>query len=120
MLEENAFFSALRVFQTSIEPAYAVDILDQGMQLFSSYGYTTAQEGRGFASSLATAEARAQRGALPIDVALYLDYTVKDQMVASPYYGGAGYEGIGYTNGFRIAGVKLTIDGSPQLSLIHI
>ena len=114
VLEENAFFSALRVFQTSIEPAYAVDLLDQGMQLFSSYGYTTAQEGRGFASSLATAEARAQRGALPIDVALYLDYTVKDQMVASPYYGGAGYEGIGYTNGFRIAGVKLTIDGSPQ------
>ena len=114
VLEENAFFSALRVFQTSIEPAYAVDLLDQGMQLFSSYGYTTAQEGRGFASSLATAEARAQRGALPIDVALYLDYTVKDQMAASPYYGGAGYEGIGYTNGFRIAGVKLTIDGSPQ------
>ena len=114
VLEENAFFSALRVFQTSIEPAYAVDLLDQGMRLFSSYGYTTAQEGRGFASSLATAEARAQRGALPIDVALYLDYTVKDQMVASPYYSGAGYEGIGYTNGFRIAGVKLTIDGSPQ------
>ncbi|MDG1064810.1 MAG: amidohydrolase [Luminiphilus sp.] len=114
VLEENAFFSALRVFQTSIEPAYAVDLLEQGMQLFASYGYTTAQEGRGFASSLATAQTRAERGALPIDVALYLDYTVKDQMTASPYYNGSGYEGIGYTNGFRIAGVKLTIDGSPQ------
>lgn len=114
VLEENAFFSALGVFQASIEPAYALDLFEQGMQLFASYGYTTAQEGRGFASSLATAEARAQQGKLPIDVALYLDYTVKDQMVASPYYGGAGYAGIAYKNGFRIAGVKLTIDGSPQ------
>lgn len=114
VLEENAFFSALRVFQTSIEPAYAIDLFEQGVELFASYGYTTAQEGRAFASSLVTAQTRAEQGALPIDVALYLDYTAKDQMTTSPYYTGSGYQGIGYSNGFRIAGVKLTIDGSPQ------
>lgn len=114
VLEENAFFSALRVFQSSVDPAYAVDLFEQGMQLLASYGYTTAQEGRAFATSLATAEARVVQGALPIDVALYLDYTAKDQMATSSFYRGSGYEGIGYTKGFRIAGVKLTIDGSPQ------
>ncbi|WP_435216871.1 amidohydrolase [Luminiphilus sp. nBUS_07] len=114
VLEENAFFSALRVFQSSIEPAYAIDLFDQGVELFASYGYTTAQEGRAFASSLVTAQTRAGQGALPIDVAMYLDYTAKDQMTASPYYSGSAYQGIGYSNGFRIAGVKLTIDGSPQ------
>ena len=114
VLEENAFFGALRVFQSSIDPAYAVDLFEQGMQLFASYGYTTAQEGRAFAASLMTAEARVDQGLLPIDVALYLDYTAKEQMTASPYYSGSGYGGIGYTDGFRIAGVKLTIDGSPQ------
>lgn len=114
VLEENAFFSALRVFQSSIEPAYAIDLFEQGMALFASYGYTTAQEGRAFASSLVTAQTRAEQGALPIDVALYLDYTAKDQMATSPYYTGSGYQGIEYSNGFRIAGVKLTIDGSPQ------
>ena len=77
-------------------------------------GYTTAQEGRAFASTLEVAEAKAAQGPLPIDVALYVDYTAKDSLKQSAYYSGSGYDGTGYKNGLRIAGLKLTIDGSPQ------
>lgn len=114
VLEENAFFGALAVFQANIDDAYNLDLFRQGMQSFARFGYTTAQEGRAFAPTVAIAEAKASQGRLPIDVALYVDYTAKDHLQQSAYYSGSGYDGIGYNNGLRIAGVKLTIDGSPQ------
>ena len=114
VLEENAFFAALSVFQANIDDAYNLDLFRQGMQSFARFGYTTAQEGRAFAPTVAIAETKASQAPLPIDVALYVDYTAKDHLDQSAYYGGSGYDGIAYTNGLRIAGVKLTIDGSPQ------
>jgi len=114
VLEENAFFGALAVFQANVDDAYNLDLFGQGMQSFARFGYTTAQEGRAFAPTVATAEAKAAQGPLPIDVALYVDYTSKDLLDTSAYYSGSGYDGIAYTNGLRIAGLKLTIDGSPQ------
>ncbi len=114
VLEENAFFGALAVFQAGIDDAYTLELFRQGMQSFARFGYTTAQEGRAFAPTVATAETKAAQGPLPIDVALYVDFTAKGRLNDSAYYSGSGYDGIGYTNGLRIAGVKLTIDGSPQ------
>lgn len=114
VLEENAFFAALSVFQADMDEAFSLDLFRQGMQSFARFGYTTAQEGRTFAPTLALAQAKAAEGPLPIDVALYVDYTAKDSVEQSPYYGGSGYDGIDYKNGLRIAGLKLTIDGSPQ------
>jgi predicted amidohydrolase YtcJ/uncharacterized lipoprotein YbaY len=114
VLEENAFFGALAVFQASVDDAYNLDLFGQGMRNFARFGYTTAQEGRAFAPTVATAEAKAAQGPLLIDVALYVDYTSKDLLDTSAYYSGSGYDGIGYNNGLRIAGLKLTIDGSPQ------
>lgn len=114
VLEENAFFGALAVFQSGISEVYNVDLFGQGIQIFSRFGYTTAQEGRAFAPTVVTAETKAAQGPLPIDVALYVDFTAKDRLDSSAYYTGSGYDGIGYNNGLRIAGLKLTVDGSPQ------
>jgi predicted amidohydrolase YtcJ len=114
VLEENAFFATLSVFQADIDDAYNLDLFTQGMQSFARFGYTTAQEGRAFAPTVAIAETKASQGPLPIDVALYVDYTAKDHLKQSAYYSGSGYDGTGYNNGLRIAGLKLTIDGSPQ------
>jgi len=113
VLEENAFFGSLGVFQKSIDADFALDLFEQGMAMFASFGYTTAQEGRAFGNSVLTAQAKADSGALPIDVALYVDYGFKD-LIAAPYYSGSGYGGIAYNNGLRIAGMKMTLDGSPQ------
>ena len=113
VLEENAFFGSLRVFQNSIDADFAQDLFEQGMEMFASFGYTTAQEGRAFGNTVLTAQAKADAGALPIDVAVYVDYSAKD-LIAAPYYSGSGYKGIAYQNGLRIAGMKMTLDGSPQ------
>jgi len=114
VLEENAFFGALAVFQAEIDEDYNLELFRQGLQSFARFGYTTAQEGRAFESTLEVAEAKAAQGPLPIDVALYVDFTAKDSLKQSAYYSGSGYDGTDYKNGLRIAGLKLTIDGSPQ------
>lgn len=114
VLEENAFFGALASFQDGIDAAYNIELFNQGMQSFSRFGYTTAQEGRAFSSTVAIAKARVEQSPLPIDVAIYADYSAKSALDESEYYSGSGYEGINYQNGLRIAGVKLTLDGSPQ------
>ncbi len=114
VLEENAFFSALAIFEANVDDTYNLDLFSMGMQSFARFGYTTAQEGRAFAPTLEVAEAKANGMKLPIDVAVYVDYTSKDALKTSEYYSGSGYDGIAYTNGLRIAGLKLTLDGSPQ------
>lgn len=114
VLEENAFFAALGVFEKSINAKYSLQLFDKGMNSFARFGYTTAQEGRAFSAVVTMAQARAEQGPLPIDVALYVDYTAKDRLNDSKYFSGSGYKGIAYKNGLRIAGLKITIDGSPQ------
>jgi len=114
VLEENAFFVALGAFQAGISEAYNLKLFREGMKSFARFGYTTAQEGRAFGPTVAIAEAEAAQTILPIDVAMYVDFTSKDLLNTSSYYTGSGYDGIGYTNGLRIAGLKITIDGSPQ------
>ncbi len=114
VLEENAFFSALAVFEEEIDTEYNLELFDLGIKSFTRFGYTTAQEGRAFSPTVELAELRASNEKLPIDVALYVDYTGKDLLKTSDYYSGSGYDGISYKNGLRIAGLKMTLDGSPQ------
>jgi hypothetical protein len=114
VLEENAFFGALASFEEGIDGAYNLELFNQGMQSFARFGYTTAQEGRAFASTVEVAQARVKQGRLPIDVVLYADYTAKDALMNSAYYSGSGYEGAFYRDGLRIGGLKITLDGSPQ------
>jgi hypothetical protein len=114
VLEENAFFATMALFQDNIDDSYNLELFELGMKSFARFGYTTAQEGRAFAPTVVVAEQKAEQQTLPIDVALYVDYTAKDNLNTSNYYSGSGYDGLTYTNGLRIAGLKLTLDGSPQ------
>ncbi|ARN76023.1 hypothetical protein BST96_19140 [Oceanicoccus sagamiensis] len=114
VLEENAFFTSLEVFQSSISDDFGLKLFDLGLQSFARFGYTTAQEGRAFAASVVTAETRAGQKHLPIDVALYVDYSAKSALDNSAYFSGSGYQQPAYQNGLRIAGLKMTLDGSPQ------
>jgi predicted amidohydrolase YtcJ len=110
VLEERAFFAALaNVFPTLTE-AQAVAMLEEGQSLYLKFGYTTVQDGRATPAQVNTAIAAAGKGKLKVDVVAYPDAL---QIGTNDFMSGP-YAGATYTDHFRIGGVKLTLDGSPQ------
>jgi predicted amidohydrolase YtcJ len=73
VLEEAAWFGSLSKVLGKLGPAEDVAILKAGTELYASFGYTTAQEGRGRPSGIATMAAAAKKGSLKIDVVVYSD-----------------------------------------------
>ena len=80
--------------------------LGRGLELAKSYGYTTANEGRMFGAMHADLQNAANRGLLDIDVTGWMDYTGRAAL-------DKGFSTT-YTNHYRLAGLKVTLDGSPQ------
>jgi len=78
-----------------------------GQDMALSYGYTTAQEGRAMQNHEWLA-ALADSGDLKIDVVSYIDYMFADNYMNSKW------QGNDYNNHYRIGGMKVTLDGSPQ------
>ncbi|WP_299424858.1 amidohydrolase [uncultured Shimia sp.] len=107
VLEENAFFLVLGKLMGGVGEEGFKAFARAGTQLWASFGYTTAQEGRATPQVAEIARAVAAAGDLPVDVAVYPDVLVdRDYILAN--------QSDTYENGVRIAGAKLTIDGSPQ------
>ena len=107
VLEETAFFQVLGTLP-KLSEADRESIAQAGQDLYTRFGFTTAQEGRSTRGIDATWAALAQKKALRIDVAAYADVVDAERAMASPYVAPV------YNNHFRIAGVKLNLDGSPQ------
>ncbi len=107
VLEELA---AIPHMLKALEPAdkQAQDLFfEAGQNMALSYGYTTAQDGRvmdNHQQMVSVAEA----GKLKLDVVSYIDYLFVDKYMDSQWYGKT------YTNHYRIGGMKVTLDGSPQ------
>jgi predicted amidohydrolase YtcJ len=80
---------------------------NEGQDMALSYGYTTAQEGRAMQNHELLAS-KAEAGQLKLDVVSYIDYMFVDQ------YMGTAWNSNDYTNHYRIGGMKVTLDGSPQ------
>lgn len=80
---------------------------EAGQKMALSYGYTTAQEGRAMQNHEELVR-RAEAGDLKLDVVSYIDYLFADK------YMGSKWNSEAYTNHYRIGGMKLTLDGSPQ------
>ncbi|EPA8366476.1 amidohydrolase [Vibrio fluvialis] len=108
VLEETAFFGTLIPLFAKLNDKENQAIFKAGMKLYSSFGYTTAQEGRASGSAVKTMYNLAAQHKLPIDVAAYADIQIAQDVIVPPYYSSQ------YTNGFRVAGAKLNLDGSPQ------
>jgi predicted amidohydrolase YtcJ len=81
--------------------------LEKGQAMAASFGHTSVQEGRALSAQHNSIAGFAESGKLKLDVASYLDYTV-------PEYFKTEWYGKGYKKHYRIAGYKLTLDGSPQ------
>jgi len=107
VLEENAFFLALGKLMGGVGDEGFKAFARAGTQLWASFGYTTAQEGRASPQVSEIARAVAAAGDIPVDLTIYPDVLVdRDYILAN--------QSDTYENGVRIAGAKLTIDGSPQ------
>jgi predicted amidohydrolase YtcJ len=78
-----------------------------GQDMALSFGYTTAQEGRAMQNHELLA-VNAEAGNLKLDVVSYIDYALTDQYMDSKW------NSKDYTSHYRIGGMKLTLDGSPQ------
>lgn len=107
VLEEAAFFGALAKQFNKMTEAQAQALFVAGTQLLGKYGYTTGQEGRAMSTLVPFMQQSAAAGKIPIDVVTYVDVLQDRDFIAK-------HASQTYTNGFRIGGAKLTIDGSPQ------
>ena len=80
--------------------------LKRGLDMAKSYGYTTLTEGRMFGPMHGVMVDAAQRGLLDIDFIGWMDYTGKAEL-------DKGFS-TAYANHYRLGGLKITLDGSPQ------
>jgi predicted amidohydrolase YtcJ len=107
VLEEVAHFDALNKLLPAIGPQAMLVFAREGAKLWARFGYTTAQEGRASPGTVMLMQQVAREGGFPIDVAAYPDVLVDREFIKSSV-------SATYVDRFRVAGAKLTIDGSPQ------
>jgi predicted amidohydrolase YtcJ len=107
VLEETAAFPLIMKLLGRVGPEGSLAFIKAGSELWARFGYTTAQEGRSSPGVVKAMQKFADSGGLKIDVATYPDVLIDRELIknsVSPTY----------KNRFRVAGAKLTIDGSPQ------
>jgi len=80
--------------------------LKRGVEMAKSFGYTTAIEGRMFGPMHADMADAAGRGLVDIDFIGWMDYTGRAEL-------DKGFS-TSYSNHYRLGGLKVTLDGSPQ------
>jgi predicted amidohydrolase YtcJ len=108
VLEENAHFSLLFTVMSRFDDQLQDNMLKAGQQLDAKYGYTTVQEGRASQQAYDTMVRAAEQNELLLDVVAYVDLVSSSAVMASSFLSQD------YRNRFRIGGVKLNFDGSPQ------
>ena len=104
VLEEYAFFYLVSKLAANFDNDINDALVEEGAKLVASFGYTTAQEGRAIGPGLEAMKRVADSGRLAIDLVAYPDILEVDNIKPAMHY----------TNNYRVGGVKLTIDGSPQ------
>ncbi len=81
---------------------------ESGQNMALSFGYTTAQEGRAMLENHAFLAGKAEEKKLKLDVVSYVDYMFVDTLMNTKWNSKT------YDKKYRIGGMKLTLDGSPQ------
>lgn len=108
VLEENAHFAMVFNLSKGIDLELQDMMLEASQKMYAQYGYTTAQEGRATEEGYQSMKRASNDGRLLIDLVAYAD------MVSSSGFMDSENNSPTYTKHFRIGGVKLNFDGSPQ------
>jgi len=104
VMEEYAFFYLASKLAANFDQDLNQALVVEGARLAASFGYTTLQEGRANPETVDAMRSVAEQGRLQVDLVAYADALLVDDPSPSMTYAGR----------FRVGGVKLTIDGSPQ------
>jgi predicted amidohydrolase YtcJ len=104
VMEEYAFFFLLMKMAANFDEEINQNLVVEGARLATSFGYTTLQEGRANPEAVDAMRRVAEQGRLDVDLVTYPDALLVDDLSPTTTY----------SNRFRVGGVKLTIDGSPQ------
>lgn len=108
VLEELAAIPFMPKVLNPATPEAQLAFLNSGQDMALSYGYTTAQEGRAMENTHLFLKEVAEQGLLKLDIVSYIDYSMADKFMHTKW------NNISYKNHYRIGGMKLTLDGSPQ------
>ncbi|ULQ54735.1 amidohydrolase [Flavihumibacter fluvii] len=109
LIMETAF---MPIFEATspMTPEQEIAATKAGQMLYAEAGVTTAHEGATHLAQLETIERASKAGVNIIDVVSFPFITEVDKIVQVVPLSDWGK----YTNGHKIGGVKITIDGSPQ------
>ena len=107
VLEELAAIPHMLKILNPTSKVAADRFFEAGQDMALLYGYTTAQEGRTMENHEMLVSA-SEAGKLKLDVVSYVDYLFVDKYMNSKWNSKT------YSNHYRIGGMKLTLDGSPQ------
>ena len=108
VLEETAAFTMREPMARYTTPDAMKAAIRKSAQLHASFGITTAQDGGTDPNTIRIFKEAAEEEAFPIDIVAFafgarMREDDLDQITAEKY-----------SNGFRVGGVKLMLDGSPQ------
>ena len=109
LIMETAFLPVMAKVEP-MTPAQEIEWTRAGQMLFAEAGVTTAHEGATHLAQLQTMRRASAAGANIIDVIAYPFITDLDKALQEVPVSGWGK----YEKGFKIGGVKITSDGSPQ------
>jgi hypothetical protein len=110
VLQENAFFGVVFKMIPKFTAQETVAQLQAGQEVYLANGFTTVQDGKTDPVTLKALPGLANAGVFKVDLVSYPDIAVlgDDKILHGSLMSR------NYTNHFRIGGVKLTFDGSPQ------
>lgn len=108
VLEEMALFIPAFKLMASFDQEANEKLALAGLDAYSKFGFTTVQEGRATKEAVETWQKLASEGKLMVDLAAYPDLQKEQGFMET-----TGTQEH-YTNHFRVAGIKLSLDGSPQ------
>lgn len=109
LLMETAYLELVTPKLPVLGPQEKLALLDAVQQDYASHGYTHAQEGFSGVADLDLFQEAADAGLLYLDLAALGSFVQAPQWLGNPSYPTGSYR-----NGFKIAGLKVLQDGSPQ------
>jgi predicted amidohydrolase YtcJ len=108
VLEETAGAMVMFKLFSKFDSSMSANMVKAGVQAYKEFGFTTVQEGAATFNMVDAYRTLGDAGELDVDVAAYPVLVGAKEMMDKEGTSAS------YTNHFRIAGIKITQDGSPQ------